>query len=189
MLLCYCAHLSYYYEVRFTAWLIPPLVCFTATSKSSFCVTFSCSVGGVEFLERPVSQHRNKETWIWVGAALAPENRACRTVDWFYRWDRLWRPGTYGRGTIRRFRGEKNNSRRKKSENHSDLPSLWKVGLLGLVTLLKNSSNWKACGEVSLGTRDMHSVMTQLGIMWKRFSLIPISHTWQNAVCCHFPTN
>lgn len=33
-----------------------------------FCVTFSYCVGAVEFLERPVNQHGNKETWIRVVA-------------------------------------------------------------------------------------------------------------------------
>lgn len=46
----------------------------------------------------------------------------------------------------------------KGHNNYPDLPSLWNEVLLGLVRLLKNSSNWKAWGDVSLKTQK-HTVL------------------------------
>lgn len=164
MLWCYCAHLcNCYYEVRIKHFTEAFHHTFNSLDSLRFCVTFSCCVGGVEFLERPVSQHENKETWIWVGANTHPSG--------------LWERGSDATMTgstgetdtcvLRTFMippgntemeeklgGIQKLNQREESENHSDLPSLWNEGLLGLVTLLKNSSNWKAWGDVSLETQE-----------------------------------
>ena len=55
-LCCYCAHLCYY-EVRIKTFDYSSI----SLGPLGFCVTLSYNVGGVEFLEIPVSQHGNKE--------------------------------------------------------------------------------------------------------------------------------
>lgn len=65
MLLFWSTHLSHYRDQIITFDSYIPLIFLSWTPKLIFLSVSYCK-GEVEFQERPVSQHRNKETWIKV---------------------------------------------------------------------------------------------------------------------------